>query len=189
MKKIKCFVTAVLLTGSLLTVEAAEPKETEQAKAAETAEDALFGQFETTLLDGEETDQDIFAQAELTMVNIWGTFCGPCIREMPDLGELAQEYAEKEVQLVGIISDVISGKDTADAETIVEYTGADYPQLLLSEDLYLNYLSQVQVVPTTVFVNRQGQQVGEVYTGSRSKEEWSEILDELLAEVQEEETE
>ena len=46
----------------------------------------VFGSFTAQTLDGTEVTQDIFKETDLTMVNIWGTFCGPCIREMPELG-------------------------------------------------------------------------------------------------------
>ena len=151
-----------------------------------SAEDGLFGAFETVTLDGDAEDQDIFTEADLNMVNIWGTFCGPCIREMPALGEIAEEYEEKGLRLIGIIADVTEAENETALE-IVDYTGADYTHLVLSETLMQGYLSEVQAVPTTVFLDREGKQVGEVYVGSRSKEDWCEIIDGLLE--QEEETE
>lgn len=140
-----------------------------------------FGVFETLTLDGETVTQEIFKEADLTMVNIWGTFCSPCINEMPDLGELAREYEEKGVQMVGMISDVAEAEDET-ATLIVEETKADYRHLILSQSLY-NSLSQIQVVPTTVFIDSTGKQVGDTYTGSKSKEDWSAIMDEMLLEV------
>lgn len=141
-----------------------------------------FGVFETLTLDGETVTQEIFKEADLTMVNIWGTFCSPCINEMPDLGELAREYEQKGLQMVGMISDVAEAEDET-ATLIVEETKADYMHLILSQSLY-NSLSQIQVVPTTVFIDSTGKQVGYTYTGSKSKEDWSAIMDEMLLEVQ-----
>ena len=57
----------------------------------------------------------------------------------------------------------------------------------MSADLLQSYMSQVQVVPTTVFVDKEGRQVGEVYAGSRTEEEWAEIIEELLQELEDEE--
>jgi len=144
--------------------------------------DGLFGVFETKTLDGEKVDQNIFAQADLNMVNIWGTFCGPCINEMPELGELAEEYAEKGVRLIGIISDVREPGNEA-AEKIIETTGADYTHLVMSQSLKVNYLDQVQAVPTPIFLDREGKQVGEVCVGAQSKKNWSKLIDEMLEEV------
>lgn len=160
--------------------------ETEASTEVEGGE-AVFGAFTSQTLDGQQVDESIFAEADLTMVNIWGTFCGPCINEMPDLGEISREYAEKGLQIVGMLSDVVlppdgSEPDTSTALEIVEETSADYTHILLSEDLYYGYMGEVQVVPTTVFVDQNGEEVG-VYTGSKSKEEWISIIDEMLGKV------
>lgn len=144
-----------------------------------TAANGLFGEFETTTNYGTPVTQDIFTEADLTMVNIWGTFCSPCIREMPDLGELADEYADKGVQIVGIISDVTTTFNV-DVDMIIQETGADYTHLIVNQSLWNAYLSGVQVVPTTVFLDSEGKQVGQVYTGSRDKAAWAEIIDEML---------
>lgn len=174
-----------------------EPKETPvQTEAASEASqeeetgtqgEAVFGDFASQTLAGEAVDQSIFGEADLTMVNIWGTFCGPCINEMPDLGEISREYADKGVQIVGMVSDVVlppdgSEPDTSTAAEIVEATSADYTHILLSEDLYYGYMGEVQVVPTTVFVDKNGEEVG-VYTGSKSKEDWVSIIEEMLGKV------
>ena len=74
--------------------EAADEQKENEATDKESAANGLFGAFETQTHYGIPVTEEIFTQADLTMVNIWGTFCGPCIREMPDLGELADEYAE-----------------------------------------------------------------------------------------------
>ena len=101
------------------------------------------------------------------MVNIWATYCGPCLNEMPELGELSQEYADKGVQIIGIPIDTIDtyGKpDQAQINTAAELasqTGADYTHILLSEDLANGYLKNVMAVPTTVFVDSDGNVVGQ----------------------------
>lgn len=195
MRKKILFLNMVIMASMMscgLLVQAEHESEAGQTEAAsemaadpeKSAKDGLFGEFETITLEGEAVDQDIFTESELNMVNIWGTFCGPCIREMPDLGELSEEYEEKGLRIIGIISDVMTAEHEA-ARKIVDETGADYTHLLLSEDLLDSYLWEVQVVPTTVFLDSEGKQVGEVYTGSRTKEEWSEIVDELLGQIEE----
>ncbi len=142
----------------------------------------VFGTFTTQTLSGEDVTESIFAKADLTMVNIWGTFCGPCIHEMPDLGELGREYADQGVQIVGLISDVPEAGDETALE-IVEATQADYMHIVASQDLQKGILREVQVVPTTIFVDSEGRQVGDAYYGANSKDGWQEIIGELLAEV------
>lgn len=186
MKKMKYI---LLLLAMILTLTACGKSATEEAEVAEVPEETdvseeanvLFGHFSSQTLEGEEVTEEIFANADLTMVNIWGTFCGPCISEMPDLGEIADEYAEKGVRIVGIVSDV-TDPENEEAKAIVEETGADYTHIVTDPSMLDGYLAGVQVVPTTVFVNSEGKKVGDIYTGSRSKEEWSGIIDELLEE-------
>ena len=123
------------------------------------------------------------------MVNVWATFCGPCINEMPDLGELAAEYADKGVQIIGLVSDTmdsdgtISDSQVETAKEIVAETGADYRHLLPSDDL-LGILSQIYAVPTTFFVDSEGVQVGDAIVTAQSKKKWIETIDGMLAEVQ-----
>lgn len=160
------------------------------ADAAQSADQAgILSQFAATDLDGNEIDQSILEGYDLTMVNIWATFCQPCIREMPDLGELAGVYAEKGIQFVGLVSDVLnadgslSDSQVETAREIVDTTGAGYLHILPSEDLF-GLLSQVSAVPTTLFVDSEGRQVGTAFARSLTREEWEETLDAMLEEVQ-----
>lgn len=142
----------------------------------------LFGHFDSQTLEGKEVTEEIFSDAELTMVNIWGTYCGPCVAEMPDLGEISREYADKEFQVIGIICDATE-PGNEDAVEIVDKTGADYTHLIASDDLIMNALQYVSSVPTTVFVDKKGYLVGEVYSGARDKATWEQIINQNLAEV------
>lgn len=154
-----------------------------------TAQSGVLSSFSATDLDGNTVDQSMLADYQLTMVNVWATFCGPCINEMPDLGELAQEYKDKGVQIVGLVSDVLDADGTRNEEQvqtardIVAETGAAYTHLLPSDDL-LGVLSQIQYVPTTFFVDSTGAQVGSAVISAQSKDQWVETIDAMLAEVQ-----
>lgn len=166
-----------------------ESSSQEESSVAEVT--PVFGEtFTSEDLEGNAVDQTIFEGHDLTMVNIWATFCGPCLDEMPDLGELNTQYADQNFQIVGIVVDVLNQdltyneEQVALAKEVVEKTGASYTHLLPSTDLLMNKLIYVTGVPETVFVDSEGNQVGESYLGARSKEEWSEIIEELLAEVQ-----
>lgn len=190
----------LLLTGMLLFAAAGCSGEHIDRDGAETESAALQTEgasaaekkqpdgkdevkFETDTLDGEKADESIFADAKLTMLNMWATYCSPCIDEMPDLGELAGEYDNAEFQIVGIISDVQTGDDTTAAQKIVSETGASYRHLLLNQEVYQTFMDGVTAVPTTLFVDAEGNQVGEAYMGARGKEEWKEIIDALLAQM------
>lgn len=195
MKKLKYLalvLIAVLALAACGKSEEAEEENTESVEVEETTEEEaeeqvqepvkLFGVFDTQTLEGEPVTEEIFGEADLTMVNIWGTFCGPCIEEMPYLGELSREYADRGFQIVGMVCDVTeAGNETA--LQIVEETKADYTNVIASEDLMMNALQYVSSVPTTVFLDKEGNVVGEVYSGARDKTTWELIINQCLAEV------
>ncbi len=147
--------------------------------------EAIFGSFAAMDLEGNAVNEEIFAGHKLTMINIWATFCGPCISEMPDLAKLSTAYGD-ELQIVGIPVDITdrNGAVIPDqkilALEIIAYTGANYRHLIPSDSLNRAYLFGVQVVPETVFVDSEGRQVGQSYLGARSEAEWRVIIESLL---------
>lgn len=136
-----------------------------------------FPDFTATTIDGKEVTQDVLKGNKVTMLNIWGTFCGPCINEMPDLEKLSKDYAEKGVAVIGMVADVYdyikmenSADKIKDAEDIIAQTGVTYMNILPSASLNEAKLDYVNTFPTTYFINEDGEIVGE-YIGSRSYQE------------------
>ena len=101
---------------------------------------------------------------------------------MPELGEISREYEGEEFQIVGMLCDVYEAGDDTALE-IVESTQADYIHIVASPDLVNGILRQVQAVPTTIFVDSNGNQVGEAYTGSRDKDSWLQIIEEVKSKM------
>ena len=161
-----------------------------EAEAAEEAPTARpFSVFSTTDLEGNAVDQSILEGYDLTLVNVWATYCTPCLEEMPDLGSLAAEYEAKGVQVLGLVSDVLNSDGTVSdsqvelAQEIVEETGADYQHLVPSSDMF-GLLSQIYGVPTTFFVDSEGYQVGYAYVSALSRDQFVTIIEDALAEVE-----
>lgn len=145
-------------------------------------EEAGLISFEGQDTEGNIISSSILSESKLTMVNVWATYCNPCLREMPGLGELAKEYDSKDFQIIGIISDVQEGapeKTLEYAVGLIEQTGADYPHLLLNESLYRALLTEVNAVPTTFFLDENGT-VLDTVVGSMEKTAWEEKINGLL---------
>ncbi len=129
---------------------------------------------------------DIISENKITMLNVWGTFCGPCIEEMPALAEIEKEYKDKGFEIVGLTGDivmdgVVDESLVADAKSIVADTGVEYPVFIMSQDM-IDALD-LEFFPTTIFVDSQGNTLKAV-TGSKNKDDWMKMIDELLAEAE-----
>lgn len=139
-------------------------------------------EFRTKDLEGNLVTNDIFSEKDLTVVNVWGTFCVPCIEEMPQLAEWEKEMSDQ-VQLVGLITD-IEGEDDQKhldlAREITDRSGADFTQLIGNED-FAEWLKGIVGVPTTFFVDREGKIVGEPIVGA-DVEAYRKFVEEYLSE-------
>ena len=171
-------------SGELPVEPTPKPDTTSESPASEAPPSEeepapVYITFEGTDLDGNTVSQEIFSQSKLTMVNVWATYCNPCLREMPGLGELAEEYDGSEFQIIGIVSDVMEGEDQTLVETLVQETGAAYPHLLANDSIYRAILNSVSGVPTTFFFDGDGMYLGGV-VGSAEKSAWEEIVNGLL---------
>ncbi len=147
------------------------PEKTEAASQPAAEEASGFPQqmpeFTTEDLDGNPVTQDLFGEKDLTVVNIWGTFCSPCIGEMPELAAWDEELPDN-VQLVGLICDIQGDEDVKGRElaaAIVEKAGVGFPQLIANED-FAPLMQWVVGVPTTIFVDKDGKLVGEPIVGA-----------------------
>lgn len=126
-----------------------------------------FPAFTATDLDGNTVTESIFQEKELTVLNIWGTFCGPCIGEMPELGDWAKEMPDN-VQILGLIIDINGEEDTIHRDLAVDITqeaGADFTNLIANMD-FAPILKDVVGVPTTLFVDGDGNIVGDPIVGA-----------------------
>lgn len=174
------------ITNEITTEESTTENTSSDTSASAEEAEKYFLTFEATTIDGEAWNSDNLANSKLTMINIWGTYCSPCLNEMPDLGEIATEYDAADFQLIGVICDVMEDADEKtkeNAKQLIEETQANYPHLLLSETLYVNLVGAVSAVPTTFFVRQDGSVMG-YFTGAQSKEGWKALIDQLLAGVE-----
>ena len=123
--------------------------------------------FQTEDLYGTIVTDDIFAQKKLTVVNVWGTFCGPCVEEMPELALWAGELPD-DVQIIGLVGDIEGKEDVKHLElarTIVEKAGADFVTVIANDD-FQDMMDGIIGYPTTFFVDREGNGVGDPIVGA-----------------------
>ena len=144
--------------------------------------------LQTVDIDGKEFSGKDFSDYDLTMVNVFATWCSPCVQEIPDLAEIQKEMKDKGVNIVGVVTDTVdqTGENREaleKAKLIRERSKAEYPFLLPDQSNFNGRLSGIQAFPETFFVDKKGQIVGETYSGSHNKKAWIEIIEKELAKV------
>ena len=150
---------AILLTGC------GESAQENSGNVAQASIAKTIPTFTAKNLSGETVTNKIFASKKITVVNIWGTFCPPCIGEMPELGEMAKSLPA-DAQLIGIVCDAEDGSpQIQDAQKILRDAGADFVNIVPDAEL-MKFLNAVEAVPTTIFVNSKGEVVGKTIIGA-----------------------
>ena len=188
MKMTKIWITIVMM--AIMTVAFAGCGNSDDGSGSLEDGDAAVGtetttvEFETVDLDGKTvSSRELFAENKVTMINFWGTFCGPCIREMPEIEEIYREYSGKGVGIIGALVDVTVDDDslTGDAKAIVNETGVTYMNLL-GWNGFDEFIPE-GAVPTTWFVDGEGNVIGEYIVGA-DPQKYRKALDEYLADGQ-----
>ena len=118
-----------------------------------------FGTFRSSDLDGNEVTEDVFSAKDVTILNIWGTYCGPCKEEMPELGKLASELPDN-AQIIGMVIDVPEGDSEmiGVAKEICKDTGVSYINIT-DNDSVEALMSSVEAIPTTFILDKEGKTV------------------------------
>lgn len=139
----------------------------------------------TTDLEGKEFSAKDFAKYDLTMVNVFATWCTACVKEIPDLVELQKEMKDKGVNIVGVVTDTVDddgdNKEAIEkAKLIHEKTKSTYAYLKPDKTNFNGRLNGIQALPETFFVDKNGNIVGETYSGSHDLKGWKQIIEKEL---------
>ena len=110
--------------------------------------------FTTTDTDGNPvTSEELFAGNKITVVNIWASWCGPCVRELPELEKINARLAEQNCGVVGLLYDGDAAA-LADGKQTMRNAGVTYPVILPPEKV--DVLFPIEAFPTTYFVDSEG---------------------------------
>lgn len=136
-------------------------------------------------LEGTTLDGDSFRLSDLighvVVVNVWGSWCGPCRAETPDLVRIARQHGDRRVRFVGI--------DTRDnpsaAKAFVDKFNVPYPSVV-DEDgtalLPFRHLIPSAAVPSTLVVDPDGNVAARV-VGPVSYDTLNGLLEDLEGET------
>ena len=134
--------------------------------------------FETTDVDGNPvSSEDIFAEHEVTMINFWQTWCGPCQGELGELAEMNSRLADKNAAVIGVCLD--ADEATEECKALLEENHVDYLNLMPFEGVYDEL--EFEGYPTSYFVDSEGTILAAPYVGApQDMSSYERVIDQLL---------
>lgn len=183
-----CCMTVVLMAcgNDIGSKETNQQNVTENNKNENTTDGVSFSGKD---IEGKEiSSKDLFTGHKLTMVNVWATYCQPCIKELPDLEQLNKEMEAEGIQIIGILSDVVDVEGNYSQENwelgknILKEKGVTYPTVLCDISSFQKQVA-IDAVPTTFFVDENGKVIGEIQIGSVEKAEYKKLAEDALQKV------
>lgn len=130
--------------------------------------------FTVQLVDGSEFTLSDYA-GKVVFVNIWATWCGPCVAEIPDLQQLAEQYPDTLV--------VLGINWGEDEQVIRNFAGSNhltYPQAADIGCGLIDAMFPTRAIPYTVVINPAGV-VTYAASGAESYKKFKTLYSEALA--------
>ena len=131
-----------------------------------------------TTLDGKKLSLADY-RGKVVVVNIWGSWCGPCRLEAPALEETFQQYQSRGVQFMGInVRDVNSAALAFVSDDHITYQSLQDPD----EALLLQFKTMVPPtnIPSSIIVDRSGK-IATKIIGSVTEPQLKQALDKVLS--------
>ena len=154
----------------------ADAKAEDSKQAESDKEDKKFPEFTAKTVSGEGISSDLFKDSKLTVVNVWGSWCGPCVQEIPELQKLYESMKDKDVNVIGLAQD--AGTDLDAVKEIIDKNKVTY-QNIVPEGATEDFVMSLMAFPTTFFVDSDRNIVG-VIQGGRNLEAFTAAVEGVL---------
>ena len=153
--------------GKLLKyIYSAEPRGPEAARGREgsgvvkpsraaAAGDIRFVEFSGKTLDGKELAVKDF-RGKVLLIDFWATWCGPCVREMPNVVATYEKYKDRGFAILGVSLDHPGTEEKI--RGFMKKQGMDWPQLYDGK-VWKNgpgVLNNIRSIPFTFLLDREG---------------------------------
>ena len=113
-------------------------------------------------------------RGQVVMLNFFTFTCEPCKKEMPYLQQLDQEFKSRGFQMIGIGL----ASTPEQLRSLAQQLGVTYPILLGTDEVGQAY-GQIDFVPTSFIIDRQGNIAQKIFMG-RTKDEFTKLIKPLL---------
>ncbi|NYI05781.1 TlpA family protein disulfide reductase [Allostreptomyces psammosilenae] len=133
-----------------------------------------------TTLDGEEIALSDY-RGEIVVLNVWGSWCGPCRTEAPHLQAVHEATQDRGVRFLGINTRDL---DEVPARRFEETNGITYPSIYdPAGRLVLEFKGNLmpQAIPSTLIIDREGR-IAVRALKALTEQELTDMIEPMLAE-------
>ena len=121
----------------------------------DSAGDIRFVEFSGKTLEGKELSVKDF-RGKVLLIDFWATWCGPCVREMPNVVATYEKYKDKGFAILGVSLD--HAGDEEKIRAFMKKAGMQWPQLYDGK-VWKNgpgVLNNIRSIPFTFLLDREG---------------------------------
>lgn len=119
--------------------------------------------FTAKTLDGGTFTQTDIAAKDVTVINFWSLLCGYCIDELPDIAKYAATLPDN-VQIITVCLGLDGKAEIEAAKSTLQDAGFTGITLMEGDGDFSTVCDEVQYTPTTIFVDKDGNTVGDAIT-------------------------
>lgn len=185
MQRLRHFGAIAVLASSLAAscgTESSGPPQTQSQTPAATDGSGAANTTGPVLVGGVDRIDSLLTgqQGKWVLVNVWATWCRPCVAETPELVALHQSLLDRPFALVGVSADFMTSPTESEARSKVQAFASKYqmkyPNVIYSgstDDLTARFALS-GAIPATILYNPQGQEV-ERWVGRLNHEDFGRI--------------
>lgn len=120
-------------------------------------------------------------KGNVVLINFWATWCGPCIREMPDLSTISAELKDKNFKIIGV--NIFQQPNSKKVEDFLKTNPVAYTILDGNQEVVDAFSeaggSNIEAIPTTFIIDKEGK-LAESIVGGRDKAGFMKLIDKYL---------
>lgn len=92
------------------------------------------------------------------VLNLWATWCAPCVAEMPTLDKLHRRYNQAGLEVIAVNVDSLQGPSITipEVESFYRQVGVKYLPAHVDPEAHMAYSMRVQKLPTTFIIDPGG---------------------------------
>jgi len=122
-------------------------------------------------------------KGKVVVVNLWATWCGPCVAEFPDMVKLHNTYKARGLEVLAVSVD--EPEDRAKVVGFMQKQKAGFPAYIRAKGGVEKFVGALDgnwsgAVPVTYFYDRAGKRVGKPHTGLMTYKEFEAAVTPLL---------